>query len=121
MEIKTLSDIKVSVFEDNNSKVIAFDRPVKQIELSSNESSRIGLSLIGNKATGITAELRELLREGYFKETRRFRAIREELAKRELVVKPPSLHVVITKMVENQELSRNGDIKNYEYLEPKEV
>jgi len=54
-DIELSSGIKVSVMQSGNSKLVLFDRPVKIIELSRNESKQLGSSLTktGHTAIGV--------------------------------------------------------------------
>jgi uncharacterized protein len=47
MEIRTQSDVRISVEESSDSKILAFDKPVRAIELTNDESAQIS-TLLGN-------------------------------------------------------------------------
>jgi hypothetical protein len=53
VDIKLASGIKVSVIENGNSKLLLFDKAVKVMELSRNESKQLGSSLMKNGRTAI--------------------------------------------------------------------
>lgn len=48
MDLKTKAGIKVVVNNEGENKILSFDQPVRVIELSQNESKKIGSSLIKN-------------------------------------------------------------------------
>ncbi len=116
MKISTQSNVNVSVTILDGVKVLSFDRPVKQIELNREESSRLGSSLIRDMQTGITREIRErLIASNFFSAPKSFGEIKSELYKLGIPVKPGSLNVVLSKMVDRGELRRNGQKKSYLY------
>ena len=67
-DIELSSGIKVSIMENGNSKLVLFDRPVKIIELSRNESKQLGSSLMKTSHTAIGVEDRSI-RTGFKKTT----------------------------------------------------
>ena len=108
MDLKLGSGLRVSVQENGNSKLLLFDRPVKAMELSLEESTRLGSSLIKGGRVGVTAELRKLIASGFFAESKSFANIKTELFFRGIEAKATSLNMMLTKMVERGELTRTG-------------
>jgi hypothetical protein len=115
MEIKTKSGIQVDVHLEGHSKILTFNKPVRSIELSKEESAHIGTLLGLNAKTGITAELRKLVIENYFAVPKSFGDIKKELHRKGVEVKSASLNTILGKMVERQELSRTGTRGAYLY------
>lgn len=56
MDIKFCSGIKVSVQDNGNSKLLIFDRPVRVMELSQEESTKLGQSLAKGCLIAVAAE-----------------------------------------------------------------
>ena len=115
MNVKTNSGIEIFVEDTKKSKFIMFDKPVRTIELSREESARLGATLIRDSKIGITADLRKLVDESYFLKPKKFREIKEELYNHGVPVKSASLNVILTKMVERGELVRTGQKGFYLY------
>lgn len=115
MDMKLSSGVKVSIQENGDSKLLLFDRPVKVMELSRLESSRLGCSLMKSCRVGITAELRNLIDSGYFAESKSFSNIKAELFLKGIEARATSLNMVLTKMVERGELTRAGRKGAYGY------
>jgi len=118
MDLKLSSGIKVSIQENGSSKLVLFDKPVKVMELTLEESTRLGSSLIKGGRTGITAELRNLIDSGFFSEPKNFSNIKTELFLKSVETKATSLNMMITKMVERGELIRIGKKGAYTYCKP---
>jgi len=118
MDLKLNSGIKVSIQENGSSKLLLFDKPVKVMELTREESTRLGSSLIKGCRTGITAELRNLINSGFFSEPKNFSSIKTELFMNGIETKATSLNMMITKMVERGELTRIGKKGAYAYCKP---
>lgn len=115
MDLKLSSGLKVSVQENGDSKLLLFDRPVKVMELTREESTRLGSSLIKGGRVGITAELRNLIDSGFFSEPKNFGSIKTELFLKGVETKATSLNMMLTKMVERGELIRVGEKGAYMY------
>lgn len=113
--MKLSSGIRVSVQENGDSKLLLFDRPAKVIELTREESTRLGSSLLKGGRVGITAELRNLIDSGFFSEPKNFSGIKSELFLKGVETKATSLNMVLTKMVERGELIRIGEKGTYMY------
>ena len=118
MDVKTQSGIGVSIVEEKGSKILSFDRPVKAIELTKEESTRLGMSLVRDVQSGVTGEVRKLITSGFFNEPKKFGAIKSELKNRGISIKPSSLNVILIKMVERKEIIRIGQKRFYLYLKP---
>ncbi len=118
MEMRTQSGLKISIFEEEGLKVISFNKPIKATGLTREESIRLGAMLIRDVQIGITAEIRKLINEGFFKEHRRFGEIKKELLGRGIPIKSASLNVVLSKMFEKDELLRTGEPRSYLYKQP---
>jgi hypothetical protein len=115
LRIKTEANVQVSVMEEGDYKILCFDKPVRQIGLSKLEASSLGFALKQGKNYGITDELRTLIKEGFFKEKKRFSDIRSKLAELDIFPQPSSLNVVLNKMVTRGEILREGKPKGYKY------
>jgi len=115
MEVKTKVGIRVEIESDGSSKTLNFDKPVRSIELTKDESRHIGNLLNLEVKTGITAELRKLVIENFFSTPQSFRNIREELHKKGVEVKSASLNTILSKMIERKELRRTGTRGAYLY------
>jgi hypothetical protein len=118
MQIKTKVGVKVEVQSNGSSKIIFFDKPVRSIELTKDESRYIGTLLTIETKTGITAELRKLIIKKFFSTPRSFRNIKEELHKKGVETKSASLNTILSKMVERRELIRIGTRGAYLYQQP---
>ncbi len=116
MDLKLCSGIKVSIQENGNSKFLLFDRPVKTMELSQEESTQLGSSLIKGSRLGITSELRNLIMSGFFLDPKNFATIKSELFQKGVQVKATSLNTVLAKMVEKGELIKQGERGAYLYV-----
>jgi len=119
MDLKLSSGIKVSIQENGNSKLVLFDKPVKVMELTIEESTRIGASLIKGGRMGITAELRNLIDSGFFSDPKNFSNIKAQLFLKGVETRATSLNMMITKMVEKGELVRTGKKGAYMYTRAK--
>lgn len=64
MDMKLRSGVKVTIQESGDSKLLQFDRPVKVMELSREESTRLGASLMEDCRVPATSEQAELIRAG---------------------------------------------------------
>ena len=118
MEVETKVGIKVEVQSNGSLKVVTFDKPVRSIELTKDESRHIGSLLTLEAKTGITAELRKLVFGKFFSAPRSFRNIKEELHKNGIEAKSASLNTILSKMVERKELVRVGTRGAYLYQQP---
>jgi hypothetical protein len=117
MKIITDSGIKIQITNEDFSqnKLLIFEKPVKAIELTSNESNKIANALIRQKQMSITGEIRKLIFTGFFKTPRTFREIKNQLLK-SIKVKSSSLNVILMKMIERAELDRSGKPRTYIYF-----
>jgi hypothetical protein len=115
MEIKTKVGVQVEVRANGSSKIMSFDKPVRSIELTNEESAHIGTLLSVHSKTGITTELRKLIIEKYFSTPRSFGDIRRQLHHKSIDVKSASLNTILGKMVERKELVRSGTRGAYLY------
>lgn len=119
MNLELNSGLKVSVLENGDSKLLLFDRPVKVVELTKEESIRLGSSLTKGGRAGITAELRNLIYSNFFSKPKSFGSIKTELFLKGVEIKPTSLNMLLTKMVERKELDRIGKRGSYLYQKPR--
>ena len=115
MDVKTRSGVRVGIVEGNGSKILSFDRPVRAIELTREESARLGVSLVKDVQTGVTGEVRKLIASGFLKQPKKFGQIKKELNKNGISIKPSSLNVILSKMVERNEITRIGQKRFYLY------
>ncbi|MDH5782497.1 MAG: hypothetical protein OEZ35_02345 [Candidatus Bathyarchaeota archaeon] len=115
MEVKTKVGVQVEVHSKGSFKTMSFDRPVRSIELTKDESRHIGSLLSLEAKTGITAELRKLIIGKFFSSPKSFGNIREKLRTLGVEVKSASLNTILGKMVERKELTRAGTRGAYLY------
>ena len=115
MKVKTKVGINVEVNSNGPLKTMSFDRPIRLIELTKDESRHIGSLLSLEAKTGITAELRKLIIRKFFSSPKSFGNIREELRKLGVEAKSASLNTILGKMVERKELTRAGTRGAYLY------
>lgn len=120
MNLKLSSGVRISVQNNGISKLLLFDRHVRVVELTREESMKLGVSLTENQQTGVTAELRNLIESGFFSEPRSFRSIKTELFQRGVETKAASLNRILTKMIRKGELKRKGQRRSYLYLAEEE-
>lgn len=113
----TEAEVKVSIRDNDRGKIVLFDRPVVQMELSAEESARIGSFLLKNINRGLTAEIRILIEDGFFQKEKKFNEIQKKLEEKGLTVKPDSLAVILSKMSRRRELKRLGNIRRYKYVQ----
>jgi len=121
LEVKTKVGVQVEVQANGSSKIMSFDKPIRSIELTNEESAHIGTLLSVESKTGITSELRKLLLGGYFSLPRSFRDIKNELHGKSVDVKSASLNTILGKMIERRELMRTGTRGAYLYQKSEEV
>jgi hypothetical protein len=121
MEVKTKVGIQVEVRANGASKIMAFDKPIRSIELTKDESAHIGTLLAMDVRIGITSELRKLIVEDFFSSSRSFRDVKVELHQKGVEVKSASLNTILGKMVERQELIRTGTRGAYLYHKNEEI
>ena len=115
MHLELCSGVKVSIQENGKSKFLVFDRPVRTMELSIEESKKLASSLMKNHGTGITDALRSLIESGFFFESKSFKDIRKELSQKGAGTRTTSLNRILTKMVERGELVKAGQKGAYQY------
>jgi len=118
MDIKTRSGIYINIGSDGSSRILSFDKPIRAIELTLDESFRVGKMLAMTQKTGITTELRKLAVGKFFNVARSFREIKEELRQKEITVKSASLNTILKRMIERHELVRDGTEGAYLYRRP---
>ena len=58
MEIKTKSDVSITVVPEGSSKILLFNKPVRAIELKKVESSQLSALLASDFETKINVELK---------------------------------------------------------------
>lgn len=56
MEIKTKSDVSITVISEGSSKILFFNKPVRAIELRKVESSQLSALLVSDLETRINPE-----------------------------------------------------------------
>jgi len=115
MEMQTDAGVLVKVVHEKRGRLLIFSRPVQLLELSSQEATSMGNSLVRDGQVGITPAIRDLKKHGFFRKPRRFGDIKKELSGKGLRVKSASLNVVLSKLVERQELTRQGEPGEYLY------
>lgn len=117
MNLNTESGIHVKTIDCMETRVLTFSKPVRAIELTKEEASRIGASLLRQVQTGTTATVRDIIASDFFTQKRTFGEIREEVASKGLSVEPAPLNVILSKMVRKNELKREGDRRFYKYYQ----
>jgi len=115
MEVRTKVGVKVKIVSNGSLKTLNFDKPVRSIELTLDESRNIGNLLTRGIKTGITAEIRKLIIENFFSTPQSFRNIKDELQRKGIEVKSASLNTILGKMVERKEFNRTGTRGAYLY------
>jgi len=115
MKLKTQAGISIAIGSDGASKIISFDRPVRAIELTKEETLQVSNALTGDMKVGTTAELRKLLVEEFFADSRSFADIKRALTEKGMRVKSASLNTILNKMIERNELMRTGKRGSYLY------
>ena len=118
MDIKLQTGVKVSIIENEASKLLVFDRPIRTMELTDIESVKIGAALLRSKRSGVMGELRSLIDAGFFSKPRTLSDIKSYLFQKGIETKSSSLNTLLTKMVGRGELSRKGKRGSYVYLKP---
>jgi len=121
MEVKTKVGIRVEVESKGSLKTINFNKPVRSIELTKDESRNIGNLLSREFKTGITAEIRKLVIENFFAVPHSFGDIKNELRRKGVNAKSASLNTILGKMVERKELTRSGTRGAYLYQKSKDA
>lgn len=116
MELKTESGVVVRISHNGNgSRLLSFNHPVQIVEMSGDEATTVGNSLVRDGQTTITPILRQLKQEGFFHHPKRFGEIKKALNDKKLKVKSTSLNVVLSKLVDRGELTRQGALGKYAY------
>jgi hypothetical protein len=118
LDLKLRTGVKVSVHEEETSKFLVFDTPVRAIELTTVESIKLGSSLMKGGRTGVTAELRNLIESGFFSKPKSLSNIKTKLFHEGIETRASSLNVLLSKMVERGELNKEGRKGSYLYIKP---
>jgi hypothetical protein len=106
----------MTVSNDENSKIISFDRPVSSIELSYEEMQHLAYSLLRNGNSKLSENLRSLLESGFFNQPRTFVEVRSAINEQGITVRSASLHVLVNDLVEKGILSRDGKRRMFTYV-----
>lgn len=105
------------VSNGGKSKIIFFDRPIRGVELTGDECSRLSDILAAeDRGPRPMTVLHELLTEGYFKTPRDLSSIRHTLLARGSTVQPSVLSVLLGQIVQRKELERSGSRRGYSYV-----
>ncbi len=114
------SGVSIDVITDGGkSRIVYFNKPVRGIELTREESTSLGSILIRKEESPRPTDLlRLLVKEGFFNEARDLQAVRMKLGSHGLFVKPSPLNTLLGKLVSRKELVRSGDRRTYRYLVP---
>lgn len=115
LRLKTRAGISIAIDSQGASKIISFDKPVRAIELTREETLHFSTALTSDVKVGITVELRKLLMEGFFETPRSFADIKKALYEKNVRVKSASLNTILNKMIERNELRRTGKRGSYLY------
>jgi len=115
MDLKLSSGLRISIVKSGDSKIVIFDKPVKEMELTKEESMKLGATLLKGTYVGVTAELRNLIDSGFFSEPKSFGHVKTELFMKGVDSRATSLNMLLTKMVERGELKKIGRKGTYEY------
>jgi hypothetical protein len=111
------SGVSVDVVTDNGkSRIVYFNKPVRGIELTGEESASLGSLLMKREeAPRPTELLRLLVSEGFFREPRDLKTVRMKLATYGLFVKPSPLNTLMSKLASRKEITRTGSRRAYRY------
>ena len=120
MDLKLRTGVKVSVQDGETSNFLVFDKPVKILELTREESIKLGTSLTKDGRTGVTAELRNLIKSGFLSKPRTLSDIRTKFFHEGIETNSGSLNSLLVKMVKRGELERTGQRGSYGYQEPQQ-
>jgi hypothetical protein len=115
MRLRTCSGPIMAVSNDENAKIISFDRPVSSIELSYEEAQHLANSLLRNGNSRLSENLRGLLESGFFNQPRTFVEIRSNINEQGITVRSASLHVLVNGLVEKGILLRDGKRRMFTY------
>ncbi len=114
------SGVSIDVVVDGGkSRIVYFNKPVRGIELTREESTSLGNILMKkDEAPRPTEILRLLVNEGFFSEPKDLKTVRLKLASYGLFVKPSPLNTLIGKLVSRKEIIRTGSRRGYRYQVP---
>ena len=115
MELKLANGVKVGVADELGNKVLRFNVPVKLVDLTPEEASKIGISLNRSKRLTALPALSGLMESGFLNQPKSLPEIRGELAKLSLMVKTSSLTMALTSLARKGIIGRNGKPGNYAY------
>jgi hypothetical protein len=114
------SGVSIDVVVDGgNSRIVYFNKPVRGIELTREESTSLGSILMKQEESPRPTEiLRLLVSEGFFSEPKDLKTVRMKLASYGLFVKPSPLNTLMSKLASRKEIIRTGSRRAYRYQVP---
>jgi len=115
MELKLANGVKVGIVDEEGSKVLRFNEPVRVLALTPNEASKIGVSLNRSKRATVLPALNELIESKFLDTPRSLPEIRGETTKLNPSVKPSGLVMALNALSAKAVLKRSGKQGNYTY------
>lgn len=116
LEVKTNSGVSVTVNEDEGKgKLLSFDKPVRLVELASDEATKLGRYLARDQPSHLVGMIHKLIESGFFDKDRTSVDVRVHLQALGVKVKSASLNAILGKMVEQGLLRRKGLRRSYSY------
>ncbi len=115
MNLKVSSGVRISIGEDQGTKVMIFDQPVRTLSLEPDEAAKIGASLYRDKRSAIFPSLVTLVESGFFDEPRTLVEIRSALKSFSPNLRPSSVVMSLTTLCHKRIINRTGKRRNYRY------
>ncbi len=111
------SGVSIDVITNGGkSRIVYFNKPVRGIELTQEESTSLGNILMKRDESPRPTELlRLLVNEGFFNEPKDLQRIRTKLGSYGVFVKSSPLNTVLGKLVARREIIRAGKRRAYRY------
>ena len=116
MNMRVMSGVRVSVTEDQGTKVLAFDQPVRTISLEPQEAARIGASLYRDKRAKLFSALVNLVESGFLDEPKSFAEIRLSLQHDLPNLRSSSVVMSLATLCRKGVIERSGKRRNYRYV-----
>jgi len=120
MELKTSSGVEIRVKHNtqNDTIILSFDRPVRTLGLKAREATKVGSNLLSVRNEGITDDIRNLSREGFFEKKRSLNEVEMKLKKTGTKCGKSSVSSILKRMTDTGELAREKVGGNYKYYSP---
>jgi len=116
VNLRVSSGVRVSINEDQGTKVLVFDQPVRALSLEPEEAAKIGASLYRDKRSAILPNLVTLVESGFFNTPRSFVEIRGALEELCPKVRPSSVVMSLATLNHKHIIRRTGKRRNYMYV-----